>query len=150
MKNNIEFVNVLEDCFTLWEYCKENNFTDSDYEDFYQAGGDLQFFEGDPDIIKVHGETGFFALCGDVCFYWFDDWKHEAETILKAFFNSFETGITLGGEHYRIGTAPAGVVESSEIQNWDAWEKIKTGIAWRGGAGYHYHIQAWGNFLARA
>ena len=150
MKQDIEFINVMENSYSLWEYCKQNNWTEDTYEDFFEGGGDLAFFEGDPDMIKVHGNVGYFSLCGNKCFYWFDDWTGEAEAMLKAFYAACETGVTLGGAHYRIGEAPAGVVESEQIQNWSSWEKINTGIAWRGGAGYHYHIQAWGNWLARA
>ena len=28
MKQNLEFINVLEDSYPLYEYCKENGFTD--------------------------------------------------------------------------------------------------------------------------
>lgn len=150
-KEPLKIVNVLEDSFPLWEYCNENGLTDLTYDDWSENGGELQFFEGDPDIIKVHGDTGYFCRCGNTVFYYFDDcMTHDAWYILKAFYMAFETGVTLGGYHKISGKLPAGVSDNKCIQNWDAWEKIQTGIAWRGGAGYTYYIQAWGQYLARA
>ena len=149
--SKLEIVNVLEDSYPLWQYCRENDFTDMDYEEWYQSGGELSFFEGDPDIIKVHGNTGYFCRCGNTVFYYFDDMMtHDAEYLLKEFYNAFETGVTLGGYSWIKGDLPKGVSNAACIQNWDAFDKINTGIAWRGGAGYIYNIFACGQLLARA
>lgn len=146
-KELLKIVNVLEDSFSLWEYCNENGLTNLNYDDWRENGGELQFFEGDPDMIKVRGDIGYFCRCGNTVFYYFDDsMTNEAWYILKAFYMAFETGIN----HKISGKLPAGVSDNKCIQNWDAWEKIQTGIAWRGGAGYTYYFQAWGQFLARA
>lgn len=149
--SKLEIINVMEDSYPLWQYCRENCITDMDYEDWYQNGGELSFFEGDPDIIKVHGNTGYFCRCGNTVFYYFDDMMtHDAEYLLKQFYNAFETGVTLGGYSWIKGVLPKGVSNAACIQNWDAFDKINTGIAWRGGAGYIYNIFACGQLLARA
>lgn len=138
--NDLQFINVLEDSFELWQYCKENNFTDcKDYEEFYNNGGDLSFFEGDPDIIKLDGETGYFCLCGNKVFYYFDDcMTHKAEELLKAFYSGLNCqGVTLGGESYICGSLPE---DFENCQSWKDFEKISTGIAFRGGAGYIYSL----------
>ena len=151
MAKNLEFINVLDDTFSLYEYCKENGFTNSNYDEWYQNGGDVSFFEGDPDMIKVNGEIGYFCQCCDKVFYYFDDlFEHNAEKILRGFFAAFNVGITIGGESWMRGECPKGVSCSREIQSWDVWEKIRCGIAYRGGAGYTYTIQSWGNYLRYA
>ena len=149
MKTNKRFINVLENPFELYDFCKENQYTECEtIDEWLIDGGDLGFFEGDPDMIKVNGETGYFCECGDVVFYWFDDcFTHHAETILKGFFGAFETGITLGGESWIKGTLPHGCSNNQCLQNWEMWDRIQTGIAYRGGAGYVYTIQSWGNYL---
>lgn len=139
--NNLKFVNVYDDDSALYDYCKANGLTSAEsYEDFYESGGELAFFEGDPDMVKIGGYVGYFAKCGNIVFYYLDEFYGDAKALLTAFFNAFNTGITLGGESYLNGTAPIGFDSSDEIQNWDAWEKIENGIAYRGGAGYSYKI----------
>ena len=61
-----QFVNVLNDPSILYDYCVKEGYTDEDYEnwDF------LTFFEGDPDLIKVDGDEGYFCECGDIVFYY--------------------------------------------------------------------------------
>lgn len=149
-KNSLQFVNLLENPFPLWEYCTENNFTDLSYEEWYQGGGDLSFFEGDPDMVKIDGETGFFAHCGDKVFFWIENYTGKAEKILRAFFTAFEVGITRGGESWMSGHLPKGCSGAKELQSWQMWERLNCGIAYRGGAGYTYTIQSWGNYLRYA
>jgi len=142
----MELINVLEDCYSLWELCKANGWTEDNYEDFFQKGGDLQFFEGDPDMIKVNGEVGYFCKCQGNVYYWFEDFDGSAEAMLKKFFETYKTGITLGGEGYAIGENPDGVVDvhgDGIHPIWDIWEKMETGIAFRGGGGYTYWISDW-------
>ena len=45
------------------------------------------------------------------------------------------------------GDLPRGCSGDRKLQNWDMWEKLQTGIAYRGGAGYVYTIQSWGNYI---
>lgn len=141
-----EFINVLEDSYPLYEYCKENGFTELDYEDWYNNGGELGFFDGDPDMIKVNGEIGYFCECGDKVFYYFDDcFEYNAEMILIAFFGAYRTGITLGGESWVSGYDPD---EVETIENgWNGWDVTETGIAYRGGAGYCYWLTDWSKWL---
>ena len=148
----LEFINVFDDSYPLYEYCRENRFTECEsYDEWFDNGGELSFFEGDPDMIKVNGEVGYFCQCGNKVFFYFDDWgNHNAEKILRGFFAAFNVGITIGGESWMRGECPKGVSCSREIQSWDMWEKIRCGIAYRGGAGYTYTIQSWGNYLRYA
>lgn len=144
----IEYINVLEDSYPMWEYCKEQEWTDMDYEDWYNGGQDLAFFEGDPDMIKIDTQVGYFCKCGNKVFYYFDDWfTNNAEAMLKAFFNAFETGITLGCESWVSGECPEGVSAVEGDYIWDDWESLDCGIAYRGGAGYCYWITDWSEWL---
>lgn len=143
-----EFINVLEDSYTLWEYCVANDFTEMEYEEWSERGGDLSFFDGDPDMVKVDGWTGYFCECGDKVFYYFDDcFDHTAEVMLRAFFEAFRTGITLGGESWVSGENPEGVSDVDGDYIWDEWDSLETGIAFRGGAGYWYRITDWTEWL---
>lgn len=138
----MEFVNVFEDSHGLYELCKAEGWTDAEsYEAFYQNGGELSFFEGDPDMIKVNGNVGYFCKCRGKVWFYYDDFDGSAEAILQKFFDTYRTGITLGGEGYASGINPEGVEDVSG--GWDAWEKIDTGIAFRGGGGYSYWITDW-------
>ena len=102
---------------------------DEDFEEF-------SLFEGDPDFIKVNGEQGR----GEIPFisvnvngteiyilsnYYLDcyDCEQEASEILEWFI--------MGAENKK------------EIMNvWEDWDKVKEGIAYRGGAGYFYSLFA--------
>lgn len=148
----MEFINVFEDSYPLYELCKAEGWTScEDYEEFYQSGGELQFFEGDPDMIKIDGEVGYFCKCGDTVYYWFDEWfHHNALVVLEKFFDTYKTGITIGGVGYACGENPEGVKDvyggSKDPQGryiWDIWEQMETGIAFRGGGGYTYWISDW-------
>lgn len=134
----MEFINVLEDSYSLWELCKDEGWTECDYEEFDA----LEFFEGDPDMIKVNGDLGYFCECRGKVYYYFDDWYGSAEDILRKFFETFKTGITLGGESWVSGVNPEGVEDITE-NHWETWENMETGIAYRGGAGYVYWISDW-------
>lgn len=139
------FINVFNDSYELYEFCVKNEWTNLDYEEWSECGGELAFFEGDPDIIKIDGVTGYFCECGDVVFYYFDEWYGDARAMLEAFYNAHQTGVTLGGYSWMSGHNPEGVVDlDAEGGNlWDAWDELETGIAWRGGAGYVYFLFDW-------
>lgn len=143
----MEFINLLEDSYPLYELCRKNSWTSYEtFEKFYQNSGELDFFEGDPDMIKIDGEYGYFFKYGETVFYWIE-WKHDAaEMMLKKFFATFKTGITRGGESYCYGENPPGVVDIKK-DHWKIWERMDTGIAYRGGAGYTYWISDWSEWL---
>lgn len=139
----MEFINVFEDSHPLYELMKAEGWTEAkNYEDFYQNGEELQFFEGDPDMIKVNGCLGYFCLCRGNVYYYFDDICGSAEEILRTFFSAFKTGVTLGGEGYACGFNPDGVTDVCENHR-ETWDKMETGIAFRGGGGYSYWISDW-------
>lgn len=143
----MNFINVFEDPYPLYELCKAEGWTRcNDYEEFYQNAGELMFFEGDPDMIKVNGEVGYFCEIRGTVYYWFDEWNHGAEDILKKFFETYKTGITIGGVGYACGMNPEGVkdvIAENGQRVWDVWEGMETGIAFRGGGGYTYWISDW-------
>lgn len=134
-ENKLQFINIFDDDFELMEYCRENGWYDDDDEDF----DSLSFFEGDPDMIKISGQTGYFAECGEKVFIYFDDFKGHAEKMLQVFFDTFATGVTLGGNSWlsRKKELPETVTRAN---TWQEWDKIQNGIAWRGGAGYVYAL----------
>ena len=140
----MEFKNICNYYEDFYDLCKENGWTDSSYEDWYNNGEELQFFEGDPDMIKVNGNIGYFAKIDDTVWFWFDDYDSTAEMMLRKFFSCYQTGITLGGESWIAGTTPDCVVTKN---SWKEWEEIETGFAYRGGAGYCYWITDWSEWL---
>lgn len=138
----MEFINVLENPYPLYELCKDNGWYEGEDEDFDA----LEFFEGDPDMIKINGEVGYFCKCDGNVYYWFDNFDGSAETMLKKFFETYKTGVTIGGEGYAIGENPEGVVDvhgDGIHPIWNIWENMETGIAFRGGGGYTYWISDW-------
>ena len=150
----MEYINVLENPEPLFELCKQEGWTDADLVDDFD---ELSFFEGDPDMVKVNGRKGYFAKIDDTVFYWFDNdvWIDEVvgeavvrtsavEILLRGFFESFQTGVTIGGESYAHGTSPEGVFTHN---SWDFWRGVRNGIAFRGGAGYTYWITDWSEWL---
>lgn len=118
----IKFHNLLEDSFRLYEYCKQNELTTfEDFEDWYQAGEDLRFFEGDPDMVKVDGSIGYFYRAENEVFVYIDILDFDdVEAVLNRFYNN--------------------ELETTDPQSWEQWEKLQNGVAFRGGAGYVYNI----------
>lgn len=47
---------ITEDSSELYEICKDYGWTDCEYEDFDV----LSFFDGDPDMIHINGQVGYF------------------------------------------------------------------------------------------
>lgn len=145
----MEFINVFEDSYPLFELCKKENLTDcKTFDEWMESCGELQFFEGDPDIIKINGSQGYFARVGDKVFYYFDEFYGNAEKMLRKFFSSYKTGSTLGGESICYGSNPWGVVDITE-NHWERFYKMQTGIAYRGGAGYSYWVSDWSKYYNR-
>lgn len=135
-----KFINVWMNPIELFDYCERSGFLDEGetLDEWFDNGGELQFFEGDPDIIKIDGGTGFFCECGDTVFYWFDTWEDDAEDLLRRFFEGIQTGVK-HGYSYMTGKMHESI-KMAEKQSWEEFDKIENGIAWRGGAGYHYTI----------
>lgn len=132
--NKLEFINVFERPDELHELCTAEGWTDLDVETWIEKGGDLQFFEGDPDIIKVDGQTGYFCEYRNKVFYYLDDWTGTGLEMLKAFFeDEHQDGIECG----------------DDIQSWTAWDGIENGIAYRGGRGYVYNIFNFSEFVEK-
>ncbi len=141
---NKELINVSENPFALYEWCRDNKFFDDGeetFDDWFNKGEDLTFFEGDPDMIKIGDNIGYFFDDGDKVFYYFfnEDCYEMAEKLISGYCNAFEFHITIGGESYRTGSMPKGMGRSVK-QSWDTWKLLEYGIAWRGGAGYCYDI----------
>lgn len=116
-------INILDDgAFEFYELCKKNEWTDSEYDDFDA----LKMFEGDPDMIRVNGELGFFMYISetDTVYYWFEESIGEnIDKILIAFFEK-----RLGREKW-----------NEKFQSWEYFGK-NNAIAYRGGCGYLYGI----------
>lgn len=124
------------DSYRLYELCKENDWTTAeDYDEWLENGGELDFFEGDPDMIKLDGEVGYFSKIGNEIFFYLDDWSGRAASILRDFF----TGCTRKHYGYYTWDQPRRVAPEW-CQNLDAWEQMQNGIAYRGGCGYSYDI----------
>ena len=145
----MEFINIFEDSHPLYELCKKEEWTDCEtYEEWYNRSGELDVFEGDPDMIKINGSVGYFFRHGDTVFYLFESFYGDAEKMLRKFFNSYTLGTTVGGESICYGKNPWGVTDIIE-DHWQRWDKMQTGIAYRGGAGYSYYVSDWTKYYNR-
>ena len=112
-------INVAEDgCHSFWELCRNNGWTTADYEDFDV----LSMFEGDPDMIRINGQLGFFLENGDTIWYYFDEYGENIDKILISFFEN-----RLHREYWK------------EMQSWDYFNSHNA-IAYRGRQGYSYSI----------
>lgn len=125
-EGNYRYVNILNDDSEFFDLCIHEGWIDADtpIEEFDA----LAVFEGNPDMLKVDGETGYFLDVEEdgqrTVYYWLDDYSGKGEEILRAFYtNRLEA------------------FDSSEaIQNWEAWDSITDGVVYRGGMGYVYAI----------
>lgn len=114
-------INILNDPYEFYEVCKENEWTDSDYEDFDA----LSMFEGDPDIIRINGQTGYFIHVKetDTVYYYYEEYGEHIDRILIDFFE----------KRLHFDHCP------ENVQSWE-WFENHNGIAYRGGYGYVYNI----------
>lgn len=114
-------INILSDPYEFYEVCRDNEWTDSDYEGF----DELSMFEGDPDIIRINGQIGFFIYINEVdtVYYYYEEDGEHIDRILIDFFE----------KRLRIGHCP------EYAQNWE-WFERHNGIAYRSGCGYVYNI----------
>ena len=97
---------------------------------------ELSLFEGDPDYIKVFGEDGLgeipfiTASVNGTTIYIISSYYMEHYECYDKAFEILE---------WYIG----GAKNSKEIDNnWNAWNTVKEGIAYRGGSGYFYSLYA--------
>lgn len=51
-------INILENPGEFYDLCVKEGWTDESEEDF----DELAMFEGDPDMIRVNGKTGYFFI----------------------------------------------------------------------------------------
>ena len=111
---------ITEDSYELYEICKENGWADCEYEDFDV----LEFFEGDPDMIRVDGQIGYFWYNeeNDIIYYYFDEWGHNIGSILRDFYKK-----RLHKEYW------------PGMQSWEYFDTHNC-IAYRGGSGYVYSL----------
>lgn len=111
---------ITEDSYELYEICKENGWADCEYEDFDV----LEFFEGDPDMIRVDGQIGYFWYNeeNDTIYYYFDEWGHNIGSILRDFYKK-----RLHKEY------------CPDMQSWEYFDTHNC-IAYRGGSGYVYSL----------
>lgn len=126
------FYNVYESDLELFEAMQKDGMYDGDREDFEA----LEFFEGDPDMLKINGETIYFALYGDNVYFYSAYNDREARGILRDF---FAPGKMVHAGYYRYYW-PTGKSFSECPQTWDALNRLNCAIAYRGGCGYTYNI----------
>lgn len=114
---------------------KEYAYLDSLFE-LHDDFDELTLFEGDPDYIKVlggagRGEIPFITVKIDdteiyiLCRLSLDHYgcEDEAKDIVEWFINGADNEIEIDN-------------------NWTDWDKVKKGIAYRGGSGYFYSLYA--------
>lgn len=127
------------DSYDLYQIYVKNEWTTCEsYEEWLDCGGDWDIFEGDPDMIKINGDVNYFVKIDNHIFYTAERYNEEGmiEGILRSFYSN---GSDRYCGYYTKYFNDRPVNES--IQNWDAWDAMENGIAYRGGAGYSYEIQ---------
>lgn len=113
----MEAKNILNYSYEFYELCAKEGWTDADYEDFEE----LSMFEGDPNIIHINGQLGFFIEYEGIIWYYFDEDNENIDKILLSFFEK-----RLGKERL-----------DDKFQKWDYFNNHNA-IAYRGGCGYAY------------
>ena len=92
--------------------------------------GEIEGVWYDCDYIKIDGEKGrgdfpFFIIEFKTVVYFISmsEWNEETIELATWFWN--------------------GAVDEADIDNnWKTWDKVKTGVAYRGGSGYYYALYA--------
>lgn len=117
----MEAKNILDYNYEFYGLCVKENLTNKGYDDFNV----LEMFEGDPDIIHINGQIGFFFYHTDTntVWYYFEESDENVDKILLAFFKK-----RLGKEYW-----------DEKFQTWDYFNHHNA-IAYRGGCGYSYSI----------
>lgn len=120
---------------TQSQYDYLNDLFEMDNEDFDV----LTLFEGDPDFIKINGEVGR----GEIMFI---DVKIEDVTIYILISNDYydyDWNNAVNILQWFIDGAKDDLINNETLSNnWNDWNKVKSGVAYRGGSGYHYSLYA--------
>lgn len=113
--------NILNYNYEFYELCVKENLTNEEYDNF----DELKMFEGDPDIIHINDQIGFFLYHTDTntIWYYFEECDENVDKILLIFFKK-----RLNKEHL-----------NEKFQTWDYFNNHNA-IAYRGGCGYRYSI----------
>lgn len=111
-------INILNDPGEFYELCVKQEWTDEPEEYF----DELAMFEGDPDMIRVNGKTGYFFELDNTIWYWFEEYGESIDKILIAFYEK-----RLNKEYWE------------DMQSWQYFD-THNAIAYRGGQGYVYTI----------
>lgn len=108
-----------------------------DLESDTDVGEQLTDLYYDCDHVKTHGEPGR----GDHCFV---DYKGE-DTRYIIHLSDADDSEAVDLINWWLDGAEGDLVGSDEGQidnNWNAWDTVKTGVAYRGGSGYCYALYA--------
>lgn len=96
-----------------------------------ENGSLIDTWQSDPDRLKVNGHEYLFTENGGAVILYDDpsdlDDPKMAEAMLKEFFTRKRM------PH----------LTDIEEHSWDGWDKVKNGIAYRGGEGYGYRLLEW-------
>lgn len=116
-------VNVFECDYELYELAVREGWYDGEPEEFDA----LAMFEGDPDMIKINNDTGYFFYYKptDTIYYWIDE---------------LFTGYNVGAILTRFFEHRLHKEYTPDVQSWTWWDSAEDGIAYRGGCGYVYTI----------
>lgn len=125
IENVTEIINVGEDPYEAFEIAKKEGWIDDNetLDDFDV----FSLFEGDPDMIKINGTTGYFMSYNHKILYvsTSDDANNEIEDLLRKFYSE-------DFKSYFTNETP---------QTWENYDSEDfNGIAYRGGSGYVYTI----------
>lgn len=130
-RNDINYINVSEEPSALYDYMRKYGFLDDDApEEMPEDFDGLDWFEGDPDIVKFDGKKGYFDFSPvdtnreEICFVWFNCWNEDDwEGVVNILDKLRNDELSL-----------------SKSQTFSALDLMKSGIAYRGGSGYWYSI----------
>jgi hypothetical protein len=108
----------------------------------YDGSHDYTYFEGDPDYVKWHGEEGrgecpFFVITDDTEEHRWVIYEDEPDDEIIEIVDWWLAGSK--DDHFKSSWAVQGEDDKLEA-NWENWDKVEKGIAYRGGAGYVYSL----------
>lgn len=128
-RNGINYINVSEEPWELYDYMRDHDFlNDGEPNEMPDDFDALRWFEGDPDIFQFEGHRGWFDYSpvktdrAQVCFVYYDGW------------NDFEDVVDLLDKFWNHQLV------NPQKETWEIFDKIETGVAYRGGVGYVYRI----------
>lgn len=98
----------------------------------------LSLFDGDPDYIKLDGEKGR----GNVIFTKFDVKGTSIYIMLDPDYVDYDYDKAVNILKWWINGAENNLVDTELDNNWNDWNKVNQGVAYRGGSGYFYALYA--------